>query len=53
MRRIPEEELERVKRESDLVALVRSRGVELKAHGAKDFIGRCVTRRNKDVKTGV
>jgi len=41
MRRIPEEELERVKRESDLVALVRSRGVELKAHGAKDFIGRC------------
>jgi DNA primase catalytic core len=39
--RIPEAEIERVKRETDLVALVQSRGVELKKHGAKDFIGRC------------
>ncbi len=39
--RIPEADIERVKRETDLVALVQSRGVELKKHGAKDFIGRC------------
>ncbi len=39
--RIPESELERVKRETDLLALVRSRGVELAKHGTKDFIGRC------------
>ncbi len=39
--RIPEAEIERVKRQTDLVALVRSRGIELKPHGAKDFIGRC------------
>jgi DNA primase catalytic core len=39
--RIPETELERVKRETDLLALVRSRGVDLVKHGTKDFIGRC------------
>jgi DNA primase catalytic core len=39
--RIPESEIERVKRTTDLLALVRSRGIELKPHGAKDFIGRC------------
>jgi len=39
--RIPEADIERVKRSTDLVALVRSRGIELKPHGAKDFIGRC------------
>ena len=39
--RIPEAEIERVKRETDLVALVQSRGIELKKHGTKDFIGRC------------
>jgi DNA primase catalytic core len=39
--RIPEEEIERVKRSTDLVALVQSRGVQLKKHGSKDFIGRC------------
>ena len=38
MPRIPEDELERIKRETDLAALVRSRGVELKPHG-KDLIG--------------
>jgi len=41
MARIPDEQIERVKRETDLVALVRSRGVELAKHGAKDFAGRC------------
>jgi len=39
--RIPESELERIKRETDLLALVRSRGIELAKHGTKDFIGRC------------
>lgn len=39
--RIPEAEIERVKRTTDLVALIQSRGIELKKHGAKDWIGRC------------
>ena len=39
--KIPEDQIEAVKRQTDLVALVQSRGVELKKHGAKDFIGRC------------
>jgi DNA primase catalytic core len=39
--RIPESDLEQVKRETDLVALVQSRGIELKKHGAKDWLGRC------------
>jgi DNA primase catalytic core len=39
--RIPEADLDRVKRETDLLALVRSRGIELAKHGTKDFIGRC------------
>ncbi|MEZ5276988.1 MAG: CHC2 zinc finger domain-containing protein [Opitutaceae bacterium] len=41
MARIPEEELERLKREVDLASLVRSKNIELKAHGSKDLIGRC------------
>lgn len=39
MARIPEEELERLKREIDLAALVRSKGIELKPHGGKDLAG--------------
>jgi len=39
--RIPEADLERVKRETDLVALVRSRGIELHQHGSKDWKGLC------------
>lgn len=39
--RIPETELDEVKRRTDLVTLVQSRGVELKKHGVKDFIGHC------------
>jgi hypothetical protein len=35
--RIPEEEIERVKRSTDLVVLVQSRGVQLKKHGSKDL----------------
>ena len=41
MARIPDEEIARIKRETDLVALVRSRGVELGKHGTKDWSGRC------------
>ena len=41
MARIPDEDIERVKHRTDLVALVRSRGVELDKHGSKDWIGRC------------
>ena len=40
MARIPEAELERVKRETDLVALVQAAGVTLRRHGA-NVIGRC------------
>jgi DNA primase len=48
MARIPEEELERIKRETDLVALVRSRGIELKRHGSKDYAGCCPFHGDKD-----
>ena len=41
MARIPESEVARIKREVDLVALVRSKGIELKRHGSKDLAGRC------------
>ena len=41
MPRIPDTEIDRIKRETDLAALVRSRGVELRGHGSKDLIGKC------------
>ncbi len=41
MARIPDEDIERIKRETDLAALVRSRGIELRKHGSKDLIGCC------------
>jgi len=41
MPRIPESEIERIKKETDLAALVRSRGVELKKHGERNLIGLC------------
>jgi DNA primase len=40
MGRIPEDELERIKRDADLVRLVRSRGIELTQHG-HDLLGLC------------
>jgi DNA primase len=40
MSRISEQELERLKREIDLAALVRSKGIKLEPHG-KDLIGLC------------
>jgi len=39
MPRIPDSELDELKRSIDLAALVRSKGIELKAHGAKDLCG--------------
>jgi DNA primase catalytic core len=47
MARIPEQELERLKREIDLVALVRSKGVKLEPHG-KDLIGLCPFHDDKE-----
>ena len=41
MPRIPDAEIDRLKRETDLAALVRSRGVELERHGSKDLVGKC------------
>jgi len=41
MPRIPDEQIERIKRETDLAALVRSRGIDLKAHGKGNLAGRC------------
>jgi len=46
--RIPEADIERVKRQTDLVALVQSRGIELKKHGSKDWIGRCPFHPDQD-----
>jgi DNA primase len=37
--RIPDDELERIKTQIDLAALVRSKGIELKPHGGKDLVG--------------
>jgi hypothetical protein len=47
MARIPQDELDRLKRETDLVALVRARGVELERHG-KDLLGLCPWHDDKD-----
>ncbi|MDI1334584.1 MAG: DNA primase, partial [Lacunisphaera sp.] len=41
MPRIPDDELDRIKRETDLAALVRAKGVELKPHGGGHLAGRC------------
>ena len=39
MPRIPDDELEHLKQNIDLAALVRSKGIELKPHGSKDLVG--------------
>ncbi|MGH8021615.1 MAG: CHC2 zinc finger domain-containing protein, partial [Opitutaceae bacterium] len=41
MSRIPDDDLDRLKKNTDLAALVRSRGIELKKHGSRDLAGRC------------
>ncbi len=48
MPRIPDEEIDRLKRVTDLAALARSRGVELKKHGSRDLIGLCPFHDDKD-----
>ena len=40
-RRIPEDQIDRVKQQTDLAALVRSRGIELKKHGNGHLAGNC------------
>ncbi len=40
MAMIPEDEIERIKRGTDLAAVIRARGVELKSSGS-DLVGRC------------
>lgn len=47
MSRIPDDELERIKQEIDLAALVRSRGIELNKHGSKDLVGLSPFREEK------
>jgi DNA primase len=41
MPRIAEADIEQVKRSTDLLALVRSRGIDLEKHGSKDWKGLC------------
>ncbi len=41
MARIPEDDLERLKRNVSLAELCRLHGIELKPHGRKDLIGKC------------
>jgi DNA primase catalytic core len=41
MPRIPDEEIDRIKREADLLALARARGLVPKKHGSKDWVVRC------------
>jgi DNA primase len=47
MPKIPQDELDRIKSEIDLAALVRAKGVELKPHGTADLIGRCPLHNDK------
>ena len=44
---IPEDEIEKIKREADLAAVIRSRGVELKPQGG-DLIGLCPFHEDKN-----
>jgi DNA primase len=46
--RIPESEIDRIKRETDLLALVRSRGIDLEKHGSKDWKGLCPFHGDKE-----
>ncbi len=41
MARIPDTEIDRIKREADLLALARARGLVVKKHGSKDWVTRC------------
>jgi DNA primase catalytic core len=46
--RIPENAIERVKRNADLRVLVQSRGIELKKHGSQEWIGSCPFHQDED-----
>jgi DNA primase len=48
MARIEEADIERVKKATDLVALMQSRGISLAKHGAKDWKGLCPFHGDKD-----
>ena len=48
MARIPDEEITRIKRETDLAALVRSRGIAHRKPGSKDLVGRCPFHEDND-----
>jgi len=48
MPRIPESEIERLKRNVSIEGLCRSRGIELEKHGRKDLIGRCPFHEDKN-----
>jgi DNA primase catalytic core len=41
MARIPDDDIERLKRNTSVAALCRARGIELEKHGRKDLIGKC------------
>jgi len=47
-RRIPDEEIDRIKRQVDLAALVRSRGIELAKHGNGHLKGLCPFHKDTD-----
>ena len=48
MARIPDDDIERLKRNISIVELCRSRGIELKQHGSRDYIGRCPFHEDKN-----
>jgi DNA primase len=45
--RIPEAELEQIKRGTDLAALVRAKGIELRPHGGGHLAGKCPFHEDK------
>ena len=47
MARIPDEEIDRLKRDIDLASLVRGRGIELRQHGG-NLIGLCPFHNDRD-----
>ncbi len=47
MPRIPQPDLDRLKADLDLAALIRAKGIELKPHGTADLIGRCPFHNDK------
>jgi DNA primase len=48
MARIPDDDIERLKRNISIVELCRSRGIALTKHGSRDYIGRCPFHEDKN-----